>query len=57
MTAVAVWPEKPQPDDLLAWHLADGWIPQVSALKDGARIDGHAACSTLVVRREVTETT
>lgn len=42
--AVAIWNERPDADDLLDWHLAMGWRPQVSELIDGDKILGHAAC-------------
>ncbi|MFN8552508.1 MAG: hypothetical protein U0103_13620 [Candidatus Obscuribacterales bacterium] len=48
MTAVAVWDRQPNADELLAWHIADGWTPQVSDLKDGSRVLGHAASCEVI---------
>ncbi|MFO0550129.1 MAG: hypothetical protein U0271_17175 [Polyangiaceae bacterium] len=44
MTAVAVWDHLPTPDELLAARLASGWTPTPTAMKDGARVLGFAAC-------------
>ncbi|MDZ4833222.1 MAG: hypothetical protein SGJ27_05410 [Candidatus Melainabacteria bacterium] len=44
MSAVAVKDYKPSADELLQWHLSQGWQPQVSELVDGARVLGHASC-------------
>ena len=44
MTAVAVWETKPTPRELLDARLARGWRPMASALKDGERVLGFAAC-------------
>jgi hypothetical protein len=46
LTAVAVWPRKPTPDDLLDARLADGWRPATTALQSGSAVLGHAACLT-----------
>jgi hypothetical protein len=44
LTAVAVWPQKPTPDQLLERRLADGWMPTLTPLQQGAAVLGHAAC-------------
>lgn len=44
MTAVAVWDRKPSAQDLLEARLARGWAPTATALKDGDRVLGFAAC-------------
>jgi hypothetical protein len=45
LTAVAVWPQKPTPDQLLQRRLADGWEPTLTPLQQGAAVLGHAACA------------
>lgn len=45
MTAVAVFDHRPDAAELLARRLARGWRPTPTALKDGARILGYAACA------------
>jgi hypothetical protein len=42
--AVAIWDHAPSADELLEARVARGWAPTASALKDGERILGHAAC-------------
>jgi len=42
--AVAVFPTRPDARTLLEARLARGWRPTPSALKDGARVLGYAAC-------------
>lgn len=44
MTAVAVWPHRPDAARLLAARLAAGWRPTPSGLKEGPRVLGYAAC-------------
>jgi len=44
VTAVAVWDHRPSADELLEQRLANGWQPTATALKEGERILGHAAC-------------
>lgn len=44
MTAVAVWPEHPSADALLADRLRRGWRPQTSPMAAGPTVLGHAAC-------------
>jgi hypothetical protein len=44
VTAVAVWDHKPEADEVLEARLAEGWRPQPSALREGDRVLGHAAC-------------
>jgi hypothetical protein len=44
LTAVAVWADKPTPDQLLAWRLEGGWKPTLTPLQKGAAVLGHAAC-------------
>jgi hypothetical protein len=46
LTAVAVWDEKPTPDQLLEKRLADGWQPTATLLRKGPTILGHASCLT-----------
>ena len=44
MTAVAVFDHVPGAAELLERRLARGWRPTPSALKDGERVLGYAAC-------------
>lgn len=44
MTAVAVFATKPDAAALLDARLERGWTPTPSALKEGARVLGFAAC-------------
>jgi len=44
VTAVAVWDHHPSARTLLDARLARGWRPTPTALKDGARVLGFAAC-------------
>jgi hypothetical protein len=44
VTAVAVWDHVPTADELLEARLSDGWKPTTSALKEGNKVLGHAAC-------------
>jgi len=44
VTAVAVFPTRPDARTLLQARLARGWHPTPSDLKDGARVLGYAAC-------------
>ena len=44
MTAVAVWDKHPSADELLEYRLSKGWMPTPSPLKEGDKIEGHAAC-------------
>ena len=45
MTAVAVWDHVPEADELLAARLARGWEPTPTAMRDGQRVLGYAACA------------
>jgi len=45
VTAVAVFDHRPDAAELLARRLARGWQPTATALRDGARILGYAACT------------
>ena len=47
MTAVAVFGNKPDAHTLLQDRLGRGWQPTPSALKDGARVLGYAACAVV----------
>lgn len=42
--AVAIWNELPTPEKLLQKRVANGWQPTASALIDGSKILGYAAC-------------
>jgi hypothetical protein len=44
VTAVAVFDHRPTAAELLSRRLERGWRPTPSALKDGARVLGYAAC-------------
>jgi len=44
VTAVAVFVERPDAATLLAARIARRWRPTPSALRDGARVLGYAAC-------------
>ena len=44
MTAVAVWGHEPGARELLDARLERGWQPMTSALKEGERVLGYAAC-------------
>jgi hypothetical protein len=44
VTAVAVWDHRPGPAELLAARVERGWTPTPTAMKDGERILGYAAC-------------
>lgn len=44
MTAVAVWDRRPTARELLDARLARGWTPTPTALREGARVLGYAAC-------------
>jgi hypothetical protein len=48
MTAISVWDHKPDAQEVLDARLARGWWPTPSALKDGNKVLGFAAC---VVRK------
>jgi hypothetical protein len=45
VTAVAVFDHRPDAAELLARRLERGWRPTPSALKDGERVLGYAACA------------
>jgi hypothetical protein len=45
VTAVAVWDHQPTAQELLDTRLARGWRPTPSALKEGMRVLGYAACA------------
>lgn len=49
MTAVAVFDHRPDAAELLRVRLARGWAPTPTAMKDGERVLGYAAC--VVTRR------
>ncbi|HEX6625212.1 MAG TPA: hypothetical protein VF064_15980 [Pyrinomonadaceae bacterium] len=42
-----MWDHLPSADEILAGRLAAGWQPTPSALKDGDRVLGHAACAVV----------
>jgi len=42
---VSVWDHRPSPAEILERRLAAGWRPTASELKDGAVIEGYAACA------------
>ena len=42
--AVAIWDHRPTAAEILTRRLVSGWTPTASALKDGERILGYAAC-------------
>jgi hypothetical protein len=42
VTAVAVWKDRPDADELLNYRLKNGWKPTPSRLKEGDEILGHA---------------
>lgn len=44
MTAVAVFDHRPDAAELLARRLERGWRPTPSALREGERVLGYAAC-------------
>jgi len=50
VTAVAVWEQRPTADQLLDARLARGWRPTATAMQDGPRVLGHAACAIDGVR-------
>jgi hypothetical protein len=44
VTAVAVWDHEPDAGELLEARLERGWTPTPSALREGERVLGYAAC-------------
>jgi len=44
VAAVAAWDHRPSARELLDARMARGWKPMPSALKDGDRVLGYAAC-------------
>jgi hypothetical protein len=44
VTAVSVWDHRPTADELLEDRLARGWTATPTAMVDGLRVLGHAAC-------------
>ena len=42
--AVAIWDHRPTAAEILGRRVASGWAPTASALKDGQRVLGYAAC-------------
>jgi hypothetical protein len=42
--AVAIWDHRPTAAEILDRRVASGWVPTASALKDGQRVLGYAAC-------------
>jgi hypothetical protein len=44
VTAVAVWDHEPDADELLARRVTRGWKPTPTAMREGPRVLGHAAC-------------
>ena len=42
--AVAIWDHRPTAAEILDRRVASGWAPTASALKDGQRVLGYAAC-------------
>lgn len=43
--AVAIWDHCPSAAELLEQRLRTGWRPTASALKEGERVLGYAACA------------
>jgi hypothetical protein len=44
VTAVAVWDHRPDAAELLDARVTRGWRPTPTALQDGDRVLGYAAC-------------
>ena len=44
VNGTSVWPHQPTPAELLRARLAAGWSPTPTALREGDRILGYAAC-------------
>jgi hypothetical protein len=44
VTAVAVWDHQPDARELLDARVARGWAPTPTALREGERVLGYAAC-------------
>lgn len=42
--AVAIWNEAPTDQALLDARLARGWLPTATAMVDGPKVLGYAAC-------------
>jgi hypothetical protein len=51
VTAVAVFDHAPTAAELLAERLARGWRPTPSALREGDRVLGYAACAVSAEHR------
>ena len=51
MTAVAVWDRAPDARALLDARLERGWRPTPTAMKDGERVLGYAACAVDALAR------
>jgi hypothetical protein len=46
-----VWGHRPTAAELLDHRLGRGWRPTPSALKDGSRVLGYAACAVTAEHR------
>ena len=44
--AVAIWDHQPSARELLNGRLERGWVPTPTAMRDGNRILGFAACGS-----------
>jgi hypothetical protein len=53
--AVAIWDHRPTAAEILNRRLASGWTPTTSALKDGERVLGYAACVVSAEHRAAPE--
>jgi len=52
VTAVAVFPTRPNAGSLLEARFERGWRPTASLLKDGPRVLGYAACVVVPEHRD-----
>lgn len=49
--AVAIWDHRPTAAEILERRLQSGWKPTPSALKEGERVLGYAACAVAPAHR------
>jgi len=49
--AVAIWDHRPTAAEILEQRLAGGWKPTASALKEGERVLGYAACAVSALQQ------
>jgi hypothetical protein len=49
--AVAIWDHRPPAAEILERRLSHGWTPTASALKEGERVLGYAACAVVPPHR------